>query len=246
VGHPRKQTSRHFFLTLSSLVTKCYTRHEMNSFRPVKCLYCHKPLVQLPKGRTRRYDSDVCRQAASRERALKRSGRRTRSTSLATIVPWTLEEANRFVKQFHRHHGVVIGARFCLAIADRSGTIRGVAIVGRPSARNLDDGMTLEITRVATDGYKNACSMLYGSAWKAAKAIGYRRLVTYTLITENGASLKALGWRHVSNRSGKSWNRGKRAGKRNDTQTTYIKKTRWEISVETQPPFTTLLFPTLP
>jgi hypothetical protein len=214
----------------------------MNSFRPTTCLYCQKPLTQLHSGRTRKYDTNACRKAASRERQLKLLGRRIRSTAHATIVPCTLEEANRFVRQFHRHHGAVIGARFSLAIADRTGTIRGIAIVGRPSARLLDDGFTLEITRVATDGYKNACSMLYSAAWKAARAIGYRRLVTYTLITEPGTSLKALGWRQVKNRSGKSWNRGMRKGKRHDTQTTYIKKTRWEISVEILPPFTTLLF----
>jgi hypothetical protein len=215
----------------------------MNSFRPSTCLSCQKPLVQLLNGRTRKYDSDKCRQTASRERAIKRLGRRTRSTAHATIVPCTLEEANRFVRQFHRHHGRVLGARFSLAIADRTGTIRGVAIVGRPSARLLDDGMTLEITRVATDGYKNACSMLYASAWKAARAIGYRRLMSYTLMTEPGSSLKALGWRHVRNRSGKSWNRGKRKDKRRDTATTYIKKTRWEISLDVTPPFLSVTFP---
>jgi hypothetical protein len=109
----------------------------MNSFQPSTCLCCQNPLIQLPTGRTRKYDSDGCRKAASRERQLKRLGRRTRSTAHATIVPCTLEEANRFVRLFHRHHGQVLGARFCLAIADRLGLVRGVAIVGRPSGRQL-------------------------------------------------------------------------------------------------------------
>src|SRR2546423_3826056 len=229
--------------TSCSLVTKCYTRHKMLTFQPSNCLYCKKPLLQLLTGRTRKYDSGRCRKAASRDRALKRLGRRTKSTRYATIVPCTLEEANRFVRQVHRNHGTVLGSRFCLAIADRTGTVRGIAIVGRPSARLLDDTQTLEITRVATDGFKNACSMLYAAAWKAGKAIGYRRLVTYTLMTEPGSSLKALGWRYVKNRSGKSWNRGKRSGKRHDPHPPSIKKTRWEMCLDTDPPFTTVAFP---
>jgi hypothetical protein len=215
----------------------------MSSCKPSHCLFCKQPLLQLHKGRTRRYDNDKCRQAACRERKLKRLHRRTRSTAYATVVHCTLEEANAYVRQFHRHHGKVLGARFCLAVADRSGVVRGVAIVGRPSARLLDDKQTLEITRVATDGYKNACSMLYAAAWKAARAIGYRRVVSYTLISEPGASLRALGWRQVNNRGGRSWNKGMRAGKRRDTPTTYIKKNRWEISLDIDLPFTVVTFP---
>jgi hypothetical protein len=215
----------------------------MPSIKPSHCLFCKQPLLQLLKGRTRRYESDKCRQAASRERKLKRLNRRTRSTAYATVVPCTLEEANAYVRQFHRHHGEVLGARFCLAVADRTGVVRGVAIVGRPSARLLDDRQTLEVTRVATDGYKNACSMLYAAAWKAARAIGYRRIVSYILFTEPGASLRALGWRQVNNQGGKSWNRGMRAGKRYDTSVTYIKKTRWEISLDADLPFTAITFP---
>jgi len=74
------------------------------------------------------------------------------------------------------------------------GALAGVAIVGRPVSRYLDDGLTLEVTRLCTDGTKNACSFLYGAAWRAAKALGYKKIITYTLATETGASLKATGW----------------------------------------------------
>jgi hypothetical protein len=117
------------------------------------------------------------------------------------IVPITLDEANAFVEKHHRHHAPVPGAKFCLAVAD-SGGIVGVAIVGRPIARMLDDGWTLEVNRTCTDGTKNANSMLYGAAWRAAKALGYRKLITYTLPEESGASLRAAGWRVVAERTG--------------------------------------------
>jgi hypothetical protein len=120
------------------------------------------------------------------------------------IVPMPLDEANAFVEQHHRHHRPVVGAKFCIGVADEAG-VRGVAIIGRPVARHLDDGWTLEVTRVATDGAKNACSMLYGAAWRAAKALGYRKLITYTLAEEPGATLRAAGWRMVGEVRGRSW-----------------------------------------
>lgn len=84
--------------------------------------------------------------------------------------------------------------------------MRGVAIVGRPVARSLDNGWTLEVNRLCTDGKRNACSMLYGAAWRTAKALGYRRLITYTLPEEGGASLRATGWRLLGERGGGNWN----------------------------------------
>jgi len=101
-----------------------------------------------------------------------------------------LDEANAFVAAHHRHHKPVPGAKFCLAVSEGD-KVRGVAIVGRPVARLLDNGWTLEVNRVCTDGARNACSMLYGAAWRAAKALGFRRLITYTLPEEGGASLRA-------------------------------------------------------
>jgi len=121
------------------------------------------------------------------------------------LTPITLGEANEYVSSVHRHHQPVPGCKFCIAVSDERG-IRGVAIVGRPVARFLDDGWTLEVNRVATDGCKNACSMLYGAAWRAAKAMGFKKLITYTLPSEGGASLRAAGWRLIGEAGGGSWN----------------------------------------
>lgn len=120
------------------------------------------------------------------------------------VVPMTLAEANAFVETHHRHHGRVQGHKFSIGLAE-SDRIVGVAIIGRPVARHLDDGMTLEVTRCCTDGVRNGCSMLYGSAWRAAKALGYRRLITYVLAEESGGSLRASGWRMIGVRGGGNW-----------------------------------------
>jgi hypothetical protein len=125
--------------------------------------------------------------------------------SKLTIVPCDLSEAIAFVKQHHRHHRPPQGGKFAIAVADEAEVIRGVAIVGRPVARMSDDGWTLEVTRVATDGCPNACSALYGASWRAVKALGYRKLITYTLDTEPGDSLKGAGWKIVSEVKGRSW-----------------------------------------
>ena len=114
-----------------------------------------------------------------------------------SIVPADLAEANEFVRRHHRHHKPVPGHKFSLAAVDDDAVVRGVAIVGRPVARMADDGLTLEVNRVATDGCPNACSALYGAAWRAAKAMGYQRRITYTLPEEGGASLRVAGWRLV-------------------------------------------------
>lgn len=121
------------------------------------------------------------------------------------VVPISLEEANAFVSVHHRHHKPVPGAKFCIAVQE-SEKIVGVSIVGRPVARLSDDGMTLEVNRCCTDGTRNACSMLYGASWRAAKALGYARLITYTLPEEGGASLRGAGWTLVGKRGGGNWN----------------------------------------
>ncbi len=121
------------------------------------------------------------------------------------IVPVELSEANIFVKQHHRHHQPVVGHKFSLAIADDKGEIRGVAIVGRPVARGLNDGWTLEVYRCCTDGYRNACSALYGACCRTAFAMGYRKVITYTLKSEPGTSLTAAGWKVVGEVKGRSW-----------------------------------------
>jgi len=116
----------------------------------------------------------------------------------------TLAEANDFVARFHRHHGPVIGHLFSLAAA-RAGEIVGVVIVGRPVARLRDDGETAEITRLCTDGTRNACSYLYGAAARAAFALGFRRIGTYILASEPGTTLVAAGWRQIGEVRGRSW-----------------------------------------
>lgn len=120
------------------------------------------------------------------------------------IVPMTLREANAYVEQHHRHHGKVAGQKYSIGLSDGE-KIVGVAIVGRPVSRHLDDGWTLEVNRLCTDGTRNACSMLYAAAWRAAKAMGYKRLVTYILESENGASLRAVGWKCVGQSGGLRW-----------------------------------------
>ena len=120
------------------------------------------------------------------------------------VVPIDFAEAAAFVKQHHRHHKPPIGHKFSIA-ASHEGEIVAVAMVGRPVSRHLDDGWTLEVNRVASDGSRNANSMLYGAAWRAARAMGYRRLVTYTLQSEGGASMRGAGWRCVGEAGGGSW-----------------------------------------
>lgn len=110
------------------------------------------------------------------------------------VVPCTQRQAAKFVAQMHRHHRPSRGAKFCLAVMDETGAVRGVAMVGRPVARGLDDGLCAEVTRVATDGCPNACSALLGAARRVAFAQGYLQIVTYTLPEEGGASLRGAGW----------------------------------------------------
>jgi hypothetical protein len=127
-----------------------------------------------------------------------------------SIIPCKLDAANVFIRRHHRHHGPLRFHKFSLAVVDGEGTVRGVAIVGRPVSRALDDGRTLEVSRVATDGVHNGCSMLYGACRRAAFALGYRRLITYVLSTEPGTSLRAAGWKCAGEIRGKPWNTPRR------------------------------------
>jgi hypothetical protein len=121
-----------------------------------------------------------------------------------SLVPLDLGEANAFVALHHRHHGPVVGHKFSLG-AVKGDKIVGVAIVGRPVARARDNGLTLEVTRLATDGTRNACSFLYGACARACFALGYQRIGTYILASENGGTLKASGWRLIGETRGRSW-----------------------------------------
>jgi hypothetical protein len=144
-----------------------------------------------------------------------------------TLHPLTYAEACRFIKAHHRHHLPPQGWKFGVAAGDGLRTV-GVVVVGRPVSRRLDDGLTLEVTRCCTDGTRNCASLLYGAAWRAAKALGYRRLLTYTLAAEPGTSLVAAGWRRVGPAGGGSWHRRKRP---RATQAPTGKKTLWEQAV---------------
>ena len=142
------------------------------------------------------------------------------------MVPCSIQDAREFLCQFHRHHGAPLSGLFALACAAGE-SVCGVAIVGRPVARMLQDGWTAEVTRLATNGTKNACSLMYGACWRAARALGYRKLVTYILSTEPGTSLTAAGWREVGRVAGRSWHcesrpRVDRAPKQD--------KIRWEVT----------------
>lgn len=123
-----------------------------------------------------------------------------------TIVPLNLAKANDFVRDHHRHRGPVIGHRFSLGVLDSGRKLRGVAIVGRPVARRLDQENCCEVTRLATDGCRNASSKLYAATSRVAKEMGFARCITYTLASELGTSLRAAGWRPTGITRAKSWN----------------------------------------
>lgn len=121
------------------------------------------------------------------------------------IRPITLKQANAFVAEHHRHNKPVVGHKYSIGVFETDGGIHGVAIVGHPVARRLDDGLTAEVMRVCTDGTHNACSILYGACARIAKEMGYERIVTYTLESEPGTSLKASGWVECGSAGGTDW-----------------------------------------
>lgn len=123
---------------------------------------------------------------------------------MLTAVPLSRAETDAFIARVHRHHKPPVGDLFRIGAA-QDGEIVGVVVVGRPVARALQDGWTCEVTRLATDGTRNACSFLYGAAARAAFAMGYRKIGTYILASEPGTSLKGAGWRLVGEVKGRSW-----------------------------------------
>jgi hypothetical protein len=106
----------------------------------------------------------------------------------------TWRDACAFNDAVHRHHKAPRGCKWAIGVVDDAGKLRGVALCGRPVARGLDDGLTVEVNRTATDGCPNANSALYGACWRVASAMGYRRIVTYNQEGETGASLTASGF----------------------------------------------------
>lgn len=134
---------------------------------------------------------------------------RREGQSQVSVVPVTLPTANRVVADLHRHHAPIPAGFvwWCVAGVTR-GRIAGVAIAGRPTNRNNDDGQTVEVLRVATDGSPNVPSALLGACARAAQAIGARRVITYTLESETGASLRGAGWQREADGITSSWLRG--------------------------------------
>jgi len=145
------------------------------------------------------------------------------------IVPVSFKTARAFVAEHHRHHAAPTGHKFSIGVAQDE-VLVGVAVVGRPISRVIAaDGVTLEVLRTATDGTRNANSMLYGAAWRAAKAMGYERLITYTQEGESGESLRAAGFTVLAHRPARGgWNMPSRP--RESKGTGGVPRTLWEVA----------------
>jgi hypothetical protein len=141
------------------------------------------------------------------------------------LVHVELSEANEFVKVYHRHHKPVVGHRFSIGVMN-NGILVGVAIVGRPVSREIDQHNVVEITRLCTDGTKNSCSFLYGAAARASKALGYKKIQTYILSTESGTSLRASNYSFEYETNGGTWSCKSR--KRNNNHP-LCKKQKWSL-----------------
>lgn len=143
------------------------------------------------------------------------------------IVPVKWRQACEFIARHHRHHKPPQGWMFGIGI-EGDGLLCGVAMVGRPVSRHRDDGKTLEVTRLCTDGTKNAASKLYAACWRAARAMGYRRLGTYLLASESGTSATAAGFKLMHSTPGRSWSVPSRP---REDKTALCERTLWEVSV---------------
>ncbi len=143
------------------------------------------------------------------------------------VIPLSLRQANDFISKFHRHNKPVQGCKFCIG-AQKANKIVGVAVVGRPVARLLDDGLTAEITRVCTNGTRNVNSFLYAHCAKICKLMGFNRIITYTLEEESGASLRAIGAKPEAFVEPSSWDRKNRH--RNEQSVYQKRKIRWSLN----------------
>lgn len=145
------------------------------------------------------------------------------------IRPITFREASEYINTHHRHHKATVGHKFSIGCYDNERLV-GVAVCGRPVSRYYDDGFTCEINRLCTDGTKNACSKLYGACCRIAKEMGYKRIITYTLQSENGASLKASNFVCEGEAGGTHW-----TGTRNKSQDIPCElKIRWSKDLRTR------------
>jgi hypothetical protein len=131
------------------------------------------------------------------------------------VVPLSLRQANALVAALHRHHKPVQGMRFALGAYDGDRCV-GACIVGRPVARMTDQWLVAEVTRLVTDGSKNACSILYAAAARVAREMGFEKIQTFILEEEPGTSLIAAGWEEEVVSAGGDWNRPSRGGRRTD------------------------------
>ena len=153
------------------------------------------------------------------------------------LIPITIRVAKEYIKTHHRHNKPPVGWKFVVGlIDDESGELVGVGTAGRPVARHYDDGLTLEVNRTCTDGTPNANSMIYGALWRAAKALGYTRAITYTQCSESGASLRGAGWVRVKDLPPrKSWAESsvKLREIRDPIGTGGVPRVLWEIKART-------------
>ncbi len=141
-------------------------------------------------------------------------------------IPLTLAQANAYIAANHRHHAPVRGHRFSIGAVGKDSLI-GVAVVGRPVARRCNQYLTAEVTRLCTDGTKNACSFLYSACARICKEMGFMKIQTYILDDEPGTTLKAAGWTHEADSPGGDWNQSKaNAGTRRTDQPMQPKQ-RW-------------------
>jgi len=140
------------------------------------------------------------------------------------LSPINFQDACDYIAIHHRHNKPPTGHKYSIA-ASLDDAIIGVIMVGRPVSRMLDDGLTLEVNRCCTDGTKNACSFLYGAAWRVAKNLGYNKIITYTLETESGSSLNGAGWIPEKRLIGATWSRADR--ERIDQPAQLVDKIRW-------------------
>lgn len=163
-------------------------------------------------------------------------GRRIRRGDIA-LRPASRDESNELVRRWHRHHRPVKGHKWSIA-AEVDGEVVGAVIVGRPVAQALDDGRTYEIVRLVTDGHRDVASKLIAAAWRAARAMGVKRMVSYTRVDEEGTCYRAAGWQPVAKVKGREWTHRRRAGSRGSAQylpglfepaTETVDRVRWEI-----------------
>lgn len=151
------------------------------------------------------------------------------------LCPVFARDAKRFVNFLHRHHEAPVGDLFRVGVmsvreGETDAPLVGVAMIGRPVSRHMQDGWTCEVIRLCVEeGHRNARSLLYGAAWRAARALGYKRIITYTLPEEGGASLRAAGWICDGDAGGGSWSREERP--REDKAPT-SRKVRWRKEVD--------------